>query len=109
MMKAAKTGMLIRMPIAEVFNAFIDPKITTRIWFTHSTGKLEAGKELEWTWAMYNIINMGFHGNEDELITQISDSTKGFSFLLASLKALLEHGIELNLVADAFPRGKGGA
>jgi uncharacterized protein (DUF2249 family) len=27
----------------------------------------------------------------------------GFTMVLAGLKALLEHGIELNLVADHFP------
>ena len=27
----------------------------------------------------------------------------GFSLVLAGLKALLEHGIQLNLVADHFP------
>jgi hypothetical protein len=29
----------------------------------------------------------------------------GFTMVLASLKALLEHGIVLNLVADHFPDG----
>ena len=45
--------MLIRKPVAEVFNAFIDPAITTRFWFTKSTGKLEEGKTITWTWEMY--------------------------------------------------------
>lgn len=40
-----KTGMLIRKPSAEVFNALVDPAITTKIWFTKSSGKLEAGKQ----------------------------------------------------------------
>jgi uncharacterized protein YndB with AHSA1/START domain len=51
----AKAEMLIRRPVSEVFNAFIDPAITTRFWFTKSTGKLEQGKKLEWTWEMYNV------------------------------------------------------
>ena len=29
-----KTGMLIRKPIADVFEAFVNPDITTRFWFT---------------------------------------------------------------------------
>jgi uncharacterized protein YndB with AHSA1/START domain len=143
----AKTGMLIRRPIHEVFEAFINPEITTKFWFTKSTGKLEAGKQVEWTWEMYNfkipvivkkiefnqkividwgnyqnsstvewtfknidgkgtyvnIVNSGFQGNSAELIAQVSDSTKGFTFVLAGLKALLEYDIQLNLVADAFP------
>jgi len=35
------TGMLIRRPVAEVFEAFIDPDITTQFWFTRSSGRLE--------------------------------------------------------------------
>jgi uncharacterized protein YndB with AHSA1/START domain len=146
---AARTGMLIRKPVTEVFEAIINPEVTTQFWFTKSTGKLEVGKKIEWTWDMYNlsvpvlvkeidpnkkiviqwgnyqemstvewtfdsmvegtyvsIVNSGFCSNTTELIAQVSDSTKGFTFLLAGLKALLEHNIQLNLVADAFPSKK---
>jgi uncharacterized protein YndB with AHSA1/START domain len=50
-----ETGMLIRRPVNEVFNAFADPAITTRFWFTKSTGKLAPGAEVEWTWEMYGV------------------------------------------------------
>ena len=53
MAPASKTGMLIRRPVAEVFNAFIDPDITTKFWFTKSTGRLEAGRHVHWEWEMY--------------------------------------------------------
>jgi uncharacterized protein YndB with AHSA1/START domain len=143
----AKTAMLIRKPVEQVFEAFINPDITTQFWFTKSTGKLAPGKQLEWSWEMYNvtvpvqvkkvepnqsiviewgsdqhkstvewtfkslgekgtyvsIVNHGFHGDID-LVAKVSDSTKGFTFVLAGLKALLEHGIQLNLVADVFPK-----
>lgn len=45
--------MLIRKPIQEVFDAFIDPEITTNFWFTKSTDKLEEGKTITWEWEMY--------------------------------------------------------
>lgn len=45
--------MLIRKPIQEVFEAFINPEITTNFWFTKSTGKLEEGKKITWEWEMY--------------------------------------------------------
>ncbi len=51
----AKAELLIRKPVAEVFQAFIDPEITTRFWFSRSTGKLEAGKSVEWHWDMYDL------------------------------------------------------
>jgi uncharacterized protein YndB with AHSA1/START domain len=50
----AKAEMLIRRPAAEVFHAFVDPAVTTRFWFTKSSGKLELGAEVTWTWEMYD-------------------------------------------------------
>jgi uncharacterized protein YndB with AHSA1/START domain len=50
-----KTGMLIRKPVAEVFEAFVNPDITTKFWFTKSSGRLEAGKQVQWDWEMYGI------------------------------------------------------
>ncbi len=46
-------GMLIRRPPAEVFEAFVDPAVTTRFWFTHSTGKMTSGADLRWEWEMW--------------------------------------------------------
>ena len=143
-----KTGMLIRKPAAEVFEAFVNPDVTTKFWFTKSSGKLEAGKQVQWDWEMYGIsipvrvksvephkriliewpgqkgptlvewvftpcadgtfvriTNSGFVGDGDELVRQVTDSTQGFSLVLAGLKALLEHNVRLNLVADRYPKG----
>jgi uncharacterized protein YndB with AHSA1/START domain len=145
----AKAEMLIRKPVAEVFEAFVDPEITSRFWFTKSSGRLEAGKQITWTWEMYNIsvqvdvkevevnkriliewgnygsmttvewiftpyendttyvtiINSGFEGDGDKVVSDALDSKGGFTWVLAGLKALLEHNIELNAIADAFPKG----
>jgi uncharacterized protein YndB with AHSA1/START domain len=48
----AETGMLIRKPVTEVFDAVFNPEVTTRFWFTRSTGKLEAGRRVRWQWEM---------------------------------------------------------
>ncbi len=48
-----KVEMLIRKPIQEVFEAFIDPEITSKFWFTQGSGRLEAGSCVQWHWAMY--------------------------------------------------------
>ncbi|MDQ0594116.1 uncharacterized protein YndB with AHSA1/START domain [Chryseobacterium ginsenosidimutans] len=45
--------MLIRKSIEDVFEAFINPEITTNFWFTESTGRLEEGKTVTWEWEMY--------------------------------------------------------
>jgi uncharacterized protein YndB with AHSA1/START domain len=50
----AKTEMLIRKPVSEVFEAFVDPAITSNFWFTKGSGRLEAGKQIRWDWEMYN-------------------------------------------------------
>ena len=143
----AKSEMLIRRLVGEVFEAFVDPAITSRFWFTKGSGRLEPGKEITWEWEMYNfsvqvkvrevekdkrivvewgaydepstiewvftarpdnttfvsITNSGFTGTGDEMVKKALESTEGFTFVLAGLKALLEHNLELNLVRDRFP------
>lgn len=47
------TQMLIRRPVADVFEAFVNPAITTRFWFTKSSGRVEPGARLTWEWEMY--------------------------------------------------------
>ena len=144
-----EVGMLIRLPAAEVFEAFVDPDITTRFWFTKGSGPLEVGKQVQWDWEMYDIsigvtataiepgrrieiawpdysgpttvawefadqgdgttfviiTERGFTGDGDELVKQVTDSTQGFTLVLAELKALLEHDVRLNVVADRYPKG----
>ena len=146
---AAKAEMLVRKPVATVFEAFVDPAITSKFWFTKGSGRLEAGAAVRWEWEMYNvsadvrvtavepnrrilvewsaygapttvewvftarpdgttfvsITNAGFAGTPAEQAAQAIGSTEGFTLVLAGLKALLEHGVRLNLVADRFPGG----
>jgi hypothetical protein len=33
---------------ADVFEAFVNPDITTQFWFTKGSGRLEAGKQVQW-------------------------------------------------------------
>ncbi|MHA6249341.1 SRPBCC family protein [Pontibacter sp. CAU 1760] len=140
--------MMIRKPVSEVFEAITNPGVTTKFWFTHSTGKLAEGKEVEWTWEMYHVTvpvsvktivpneriviewgnkaqqstvefafkalseaktyltikNYDFKSTGDDLLSAVIDSTGGFALFIAALKAYLEHNIQLNLVADKFPK-----
>jgi uncharacterized protein YndB with AHSA1/START domain len=50
-----ETGMLIRKPAADVFEALVNPEITTQFWFTRSSGRLVAGQPVRWEWEMYNV------------------------------------------------------
>lgn len=143
----AKSQMLIRKPVAEVFEALVDPAIASHFWFSKGSRRLEAGKQVRWDWEMYGVSarvdvkvleenkriliewngpdnpslvewkfdadgdrrtlvtvkNWGFNGDPDKIVGEAIVSTGGFSFLLAGLKAFLEHGIELNLVRDHDP------
>ncbi|NNF17783.1 MAG: polyketide cyclase [Gammaproteobacteria bacterium] len=70
----------------------------------------EPATPVEWTFGprpdnttMVSITASGFHGTDDEMVAMAIDSMGGFSYLLASLKALLEHDVALNLVADHHP------
>lgn len=51
----AVAGMLIRKPAHDCYEAFVDPAITTKFWFTKSTGRLDDGKTVTWTWEMYDV------------------------------------------------------
>lgn len=138
--------MLIRRSVGAVFQAFIDPSVTINFWFTKSSGKLQSGKTINWTWEMYGVTtqvlvkeiirnksisiewgnpatkvdflftsvtdsttyvvirNYGFKETGDELIRAINDNTGGFTTVLDGLKAYMEHGINLKLIGDKFPR-----
>jgi uncharacterized protein YndB with AHSA1/START domain len=134
-----KTALLIRKPVGEVFRAFVDPAVTTRFWFTKSSGPLEPGATVSWEWEMFNVDTLvavrdvvaderirvewnpddpstvewtfaprdgGTHVQivesdiKGDVAAHALDSMQGFTFVLAGAKAWLEHGIELNLVAD---------
>jgi uncharacterized protein YndB with AHSA1/START domain len=65
---------------------------------------------VEWTFeprggdATFVVVkNWGFHGDPDAVVARALDSAGGFSFVLAGLKAWLEHGIELRLTEDHAP------
>lgn len=43
-----KYQMPIRRPVAESFEAFVNPEVTTKFWFAKSSGQLEEGKKVRW-------------------------------------------------------------
>jgi uncharacterized protein YndB with AHSA1/START domain len=143
-----KSAMLIRKPVSEVFEAIVNPTITSKFWFTKGSGRLEAGQRVQWEWEMFGVaaqvhvlevepnrrvlvewstygqsvtrvewqlasrklgtfvtvVHSGFDGTPDEIVRKALDSTGGFAFHLAGMKAWLEHGIQLNLSADHHPK-----
>ena len=51
----AKAAMLIRKPVAEVFEAFVNPDITSKFWFSRGIGRLDSGAAVEWFWDQYKV------------------------------------------------------
>ena len=143
----AKASLLIRRPVSDVFEAFVDPEVITNFWFDRSSGRLETGKTVQWHWTMFDmsvdvdvlevkenerievkwgtdadntsvlewtfnqrsadttfvsVVNRGFSGDADKVVSAALDSTGGFALVLAAAKAWLEHGVRLNVVADGF-------
>lgn len=141
---AAKAGFVIRKPVATVFDAFVNPQITTKFWIKRSTGPLEDGATVRWyftddistevrvvaieknrrihfEWGdepqytttvewhfeprgkdrtYVRVTCNGFSGDGDAVVAQALDTTGGFSIVLTSAKAFLEHGVQLDIVAD---------
>lgn len=53
--RLAKAEMLIRKPVAEVFEAFVDPAITSTFWFSRNSGRLAPGTQVTWRRDMYGV------------------------------------------------------
>jgi uncharacterized protein YndB with AHSA1/START domain len=49
------------------------------------------------------VTETGFTGSADTQVRRALDSTAGFTFLLSSVKAALEHDITLRVTLDAHP------
>ena len=52
---SVKVGMRIRRTPDDVFQAIVDPDITSKIWYTKSSGKMIPGAQLVWEWEMYGV------------------------------------------------------
>ncbi|MFB8240473.1 SRPBCC family protein [Kitasatospora purpeofusca] len=143
----ASACMLVRRPADEAFRAFADPAVTTRFWYSGSSGPMVAGAALRWEWETYGasaevkvleveegrlirfewgnydrpttvelrftprsaettfveVTETGFRGSGDETLRWVNDTVGGFTTTLCAMKALLEHGVELNAVPDHHP------
>jgi uncharacterized protein YndB with AHSA1/START domain len=51
----AVAGMLVHKAAHDCYEAFVDPAVTTKFWFTKSTGRLDEGKTVTWSWEMYDV------------------------------------------------------
>ena len=50
----AKVQLGILKPVQEVFEAIVDPEKMSKYFISGSTGRMESGKTLKWTWPDYD-------------------------------------------------------
>ncbi|MDE2862541.1 MAG: SRPBCC family protein [Chloroflexota bacterium] len=50
---AANIELLIRRPVAQVFDAFVNPDVITKFWFNRTSGPLVADGSVNWYWDLY--------------------------------------------------------
>ncbi len=68
-----------------------DGKYTQVIWTIDETDEGDT---------ILTIEESGFTGSSDEILERVLDSTGGFNQVIIAAKALIEHGVQLNVVAD---------
>ncbi|WP_040808947.1 SRPBCC domain-containing protein [Nocardia concava] len=139
--------MIVRTSAGEAFRAFADPAVTSRFWYSKSSGPMTDGATLRWEWETYGaatdvrverveqdrlirfqwgnyeqpttveirftphatdatfveVTESGFHGSGDAAIGWVNDSVGEYTSALCGMKALLEHGIELNATGEHHP------
>ena len=61
-------------------------------------------KELDDDSTFVTVTESGYKETGDKLMAVLKDATGGFTIVLDGLKAFLEHRINLNLIADKFPK-----
>ncbi len=78
----------------------------------HSLIHIKWGDENGWTevkWSLeatdmgdtiLAIEESGFPGVNEEIVNKVIDSTKGFNQVIIAAKALIEHGVAINVVSD---------
>ena len=49
----AKIELLIRRPVTQVFDAFVNPDVITKFWFNRTSGPLVADGSVTWYWDLY--------------------------------------------------------
>lgn len=83
----------------------IENKKITIDWAEPATRVDFEFKALDANSTYVEIRQYGLHSQGEALLAEIKDSTGGFTTVVDGLKAYLEHGINLNLIADKFPPG----
>ena len=80
-----------------------DPNKIVIEWVGHD------GKHTQVTWSfeeteegetILTVEESGFTGSSEAIVERALDSTGGFNQVIIAAKALIEHGVELNVVAD---------
>lgn len=117
----AKAQLLIRKPVRQVFEALIDPAITSRFWFSKGSGRLETGKRIRWDWEMYGVhtevdvkaietdkrILIEWNGPESPSMVEWTFEDKGNDTTFVVVKNFGFKGTDETVVAEALDSTEG--
>lgn len=79
----AKVQMGILKPASEIFDAIVNPEKMTKYFISGSTGKMESGKSLTWTWTDYE-------GEHEIKVGKIEkDKTVSFEWVGSGVKCVV--------------------
>lgn len=79
-----ESQMRIHKPVSEVFEAMANPDITSKFWFTKSSGRVEPGKTLEWEWGQFGV------KDTVDILDVKTDEYISLQWKLGELKTLVE-------------------
>ena len=117
----AKAQLLIRKPVRQVFEALIDPAITSRFWFSKGSGRLETGKRIRWDWEMYGVhtevdvkaietdkrILIEWNGPESPNMVEWTFEDRGNDTTFVAVKNFGFKGTDETVVAEALDSTEG--
>src|SRR5690606_40696030 len=63
----ARAELLVRRPVAEVFEAWIDPNVTSKFWFSRGDRRLDQGPSVRWFWDPF-----GIHADVNVIVLELN-------------------------------------
>ncbi len=97
-----QTEIVIRCPVAAAFLAFTKPDITSKFWFTASTGEVQEGAELTWYFGEHPAWVRVTKVVEDEAVSVDWGDPEGYTSVHWQFSALGEDRCVVRISVDGF-------
>lgn len=97
--------MVIRKPVREVFEAFINPDITSKFWFSKGSAPLQTDTTVTWEWEMYNVsavVKVVAIEQDKSIIIDWGDEENGFTRVEWQLEATSDTSTFVTITEQGF-------